>query len=160
MIELILWRHADAEEGWPDLKRQLTAHGIEQARQTAAWLAPLLPKNYWLLCSPAERARQTAAALTNDIRIDERLIPGASVKDYTAPIEWPDGPQGCPGVMIVVGHQPILGALAARLLTGQNYGWTFEKSGIWWFSAREPDARGDTVLKAVMSPTLLRATGV
>ncbi len=155
MIELILWRHADAEEGWPDLKRRLTPHGVEQARQTAAWLKPRLPKAVWLLCSPADRARQTASALSDDIRIDDRLMPGASVKDYAAAVEWPDGPQGCPSALILVGHQPILGALAARLLTGQDYGWTVQKSALWWFSASDPESRGDTVLKAVMSPTLL-----
>ncbi len=155
MIELILWRHADADEGWPDMKRALTVRGIEQARQTAAWLKPRLPGKFWVLCSPADRARQTAAALAHDIRIDERLMPGAHVRDHLLATEWPDGPQGCPGVLVVVGHQPILGALAAQLMTGQEYAWSFEKSGVWWFSAREPEANGETVLKAVMTPALL-----
>ena len=156
MIELILWRHADAEEGWPDVKRQLTELGRDQARQTASWLKARIPGKFWLLSSPAERARQTASALTDDIRIDERLIPGAGLGDYSMAAEWPDGPQGCPGVLILVGHQPILGALASQLLTGQDYGWVVEKSGIWWFSAREPQARGDTVLKAVMTPAMIK----
>ena len=158
MIELILWRHADAEEGWPDMKRQLSERGRQQARQTAAWLKPRLAGKFWLLSSPADRARQTAVALTDDIRIEDRLMPGAGLKDYAMATEWPDGPQGCPGVLIVVGHQPILGAFASQLMTGKDLAWNFEKSGIWWFSAREPEARGETVLKAVMTPALIKGS--
>lgn len=155
MIELILWRHADAHNGWPDLERELTREGREQARLTAEWLKPRLPSRYWLLSSPAVRARQTASALSGDIRVDERLIPGAEVGEYAEVIDWPHGPQGCPGLLIVVAHQPILGAIAARLMTGMDYGWEFGKSSVWWFSAREPDARGQTVLRAMMTPALL-----
>lgn len=155
MIELVLWRHADAVDGWPDLKRQLTPRGQAQARATADWLRPRLPARYWLVASPAERAQQTASALSSEFRVDDRLVPGAEVRDYAELIEWPDGPQGCPGMLIVVAHQPILGAIAARLLTGMDYGWDVQKSGLWWFTARDPEAHGQTVLKAVMTPGVL-----
>jgi len=32
-MDLILWRHADAEDGVPDSGRKLTAKGEKQARQ-------------------------------------------------------------------------------------------------------------------------------
>ena len=41
MMDLILWRHAEAEEaddGRPDLERKLTARGERQATRVALWL--------------------------------------------------------------------------------------------------------------------------
>lgn len=155
MIDLILWRHADAHEGWPDSKRQLTDLGQQQARAVASWLRPRLPNKYWLLSSPADRAIQTASALSNDIRVDERLLVSAQVNDYAELVEWPYGPQGCPDMLIVVAHQPILGAFASLLLSGTAQGWPFAKAAIWWFSARDCDADGSTSLKAMMTPDLV-----
>ncbi len=34
-MDLLLWRHAEAEDGTPDLKRKLTPRGEKQARQMA-----------------------------------------------------------------------------------------------------------------------------
>src|SRR5260370_35208596 len=62
-MDLILWRHAEAEAGSPDSARKLTGHGVEQARRIAAWLKPRLPGNCEILVSPAARAQQPAQAL-------------------------------------------------------------------------------------------------
>ena len=62
-MELILWRHADAEDGADDMARRLTPAGEEQAAAMAQWLRAHLPAQYTLLASPAVRAQQTAAAL-------------------------------------------------------------------------------------------------
>ncbi|TMH80217.1 MAG: hypothetical protein E6H51_02120 [Betaproteobacteria bacterium] len=62
-MDLILWRHAEAEAGGPDSARKLTEHGQEQARRIAAWLKPRLPGNCEILVSPAARAQQTVQAL-------------------------------------------------------------------------------------------------
>ena len=43
-MDLILWRHAEAEEGGPDLERRLTPKGRKQAKRVAAWLLQRLPK--------------------------------------------------------------------------------------------------------------------
>ena len=48
-MELILWRHADAEApdarpGEPDLQRELTALGRRQAAHVADWLNVRLPE--------------------------------------------------------------------------------------------------------------------
>jgi phosphohistidine phosphatase len=42
-MDLILWRHAEAEEGGPDLERKLTPKGRKQAKRVAAWLLQRLP---------------------------------------------------------------------------------------------------------------------
>lgn len=54
-MELILWRHAEAEDGYPDHERALTEKGHEQAKKMAAWLKPRLPKDTQILVSPADR---------------------------------------------------------------------------------------------------------
>ena len=71
-MNLILWRHADAEDAHDsthegshgDLARALTKRGRQQARQAAAWLDARLPDRFTVLASPATRAVETAAALT------------------------------------------------------------------------------------------------
>ena len=62
-MDLILWRHAEAEDGVPDAKRKLTDKGQKQAQQMAAWLRDHLPQNTRILVSPAIRTQQTAQAL-------------------------------------------------------------------------------------------------
>ena len=56
VMELILWRHAEAEPGEPDLGRKLTAKGEKQARRVAEWLHSHLPQTAKIYVSPA-RAR-------------------------------------------------------------------------------------------------------
>jgi phosphohistidine phosphatase len=51
-MDLILWRHADAEGGSPDSERRLTERGREQARRVAAWLKARLPRGCEVLVSP------------------------------------------------------------------------------------------------------------
>ena len=52
-MDLLLWRHAEAEDGIPDLKRKLSARGEKQARQMAGWIHSNAPKNLRILVSPA-----------------------------------------------------------------------------------------------------------
>ena len=104
-MDLILWRHAEAEEGGPDLARALTGKGRKQAARVAEWLQQRLPAKFTLLASPAVRAQQTAEALGAKIRTVERLAPGARVPDILAAAGWPEHK----GAVVVVGHQPDLG---------------------------------------------------
>ena len=62
-MELILWRHADAEDGSPDMARRLTKKGRKQAEHVAEWLEKRLPNDYVLISSPAVRAREMAEVL-------------------------------------------------------------------------------------------------
>ena len=54
-MELILWRHADAEDSSPDLDRELTDKGRKQAARVADWLTPRLSPDIRILVSPAAR---------------------------------------------------------------------------------------------------------
>ena len=80
-MELLLWRHAEAEEGKDDLARPLTARGIKQALKMAEWLRPRLPKHLKTYASPAKRAQQTAEALQIPFKTDRRLAPMADVAE-------------------------------------------------------------------------------
>jgi phosphohistidine phosphatase len=145
-MQLILWRHADAEGGAPDLERRLTAKGRADAAAMARWLLDRLPSDYELVASPAARARETAEALRKDMRIDKRLAPGASVNAILATAGWPAGG----GTVVSVGHQPDFGATLAYLLTGNAVEWPLKKGGVWWLSNET-----ELLVKAVMSPDLL-----
>jgi len=54
-MNLILWRHAEAEDGPPDLERRLTPRGQKHAQQVAEWLLQRLPAKFVVLASPARR---------------------------------------------------------------------------------------------------------
>jgi phosphohistidine phosphatase len=150
-MDLILWRHAEAEEGGPDLARALTGKGRKQAARVAEWLVQRLPAKFSLLASPAKRAQQTAQALEAKIKTVERLAPGASVSDVLQAAGWPGGD----GVVLVVGHQPDLGAVVAHLLAGAKDSWSIKKGGLWWLRNRSRDEGEQTVVRAVVSPELL-----
>jgi len=88
-MNLILWRHAEAEEASNDLARQLTAKGHRQAQRMGAWLEARLPDKYKVICSRARRSQDTARTLTDKFRIDPNIDPGASYAAVLAAVNWP-----------------------------------------------------------------------
>jgi phosphohistidine phosphatase len=146
-MELILWRHADAEDGAPDLERRLTGKGHKQAKRVAEWLRKRLPEKYLLVSSPATRARETAGALEESFETFKELAPGASVEQILAAAGWPDRRK----TVVLVGHQPDLGNAIAYLVSGAEADWSVKKGGLWWLEGRE---RG-MLVRAVIDPDLL-----
>ena len=150
-MDLILWRHAEAEDGLPDAKRGLTARGHKQAKRVARWLKKRLPADARLLTSPAVRAVQTAEALERPYEVNEKLGSGASASGLLGAVGWPH----VGGTVVVVGHQPTLGRAAALLLTGDAADWSVRKGALWWFARRSRNGSLETVLRAVIAPDLL-----
>jgi len=150
-VDLILWRHADAEEGERDLERKLTAKGRKQAARVAQWLQRRLPSKFALLSSPARRARETADALGARYKISDRLAPGAEIDAILELAGWPERK----GAVIVVGHQPDLGRAAAALVAGAAADWSLKKGGLWWLTSRERGNEAQVVVRAVIAPDLL-----
>jgi phosphohistidine phosphatase len=151
-MDLILWRHAEAEDGKPDLERELTAKGRKQAQRVAEWLQQRVPDGYTLIASPAARAQQTAEALGRKFRTEPSIAPGASVPALIEAAQWPDQK----GLVILVGHQPDLGRAAAFLVSGAQSGsWSVKKGGLWWLSNRIREEANQVVVRAVVSPDLL-----
>ena len=155
-MDLLLWRHAEAEDGIPDLKRKLTARGEKQAQQMAEWINKHAPKNLRILASPALRCQQTAKALGLTFETDKRLGTDGNVSNLLAAVNWPDGGKDTKGTsaVLVVGHQPTLGQTAALLLSGEEAYWSIKKGAVWWFSNRTRQGDSQTVLRAVIPPDL------
>lgn len=150
-MDLILWRHAEAEEATgsiPDHKRRLTERGEKQAKLLGRWLRQHLPRKRKVLVSPAERTQQTAHALDLAYEIEPKLGLGASVSDVLRAAGWPE--HG--GAVVIIGHQPTLGRVAARLLGGEEADWAIKKGGVWWFSSRVREGERQTVLRTVVNP--------
>ena len=147
-MDLILWRHAQAEVGEPDEGRELTQHGRKQALRMGAWLDRTLPGVCKILCSPTTRTVQTVEALGRKYKIVPEIGPLASAADILNIVGWPDAKTP----VMVVGHQPWLGEVASWLLTGEEQDWTVKKSSAWWISHRQRDEGNDVFLKAVLSP--------
>ncbi len=159
-MDLILWRHAEAEDATPDLKRKLTARGEKQAQAMAAWIKKHAPENLRIIASPAVRCQQTAKALGLPFETDLRLGVASNVADLLAAINWPNGvdmaaDKGGRSATLVVGHQPTIGQTAALLLSGEEADWTIKKGAVWWFSNRTRQGETQTVVKAVVLPEML-----
>ena len=112
-MRLLVVRHAEAAPGEPDALRKLTARGLAQARALGAQLRGdgLVPNA--VLTSPLLRARETATALElGEPAVDDRLAPGAT------PTGVRDAVRGRGETVLVVGHQPDCGRVAAALTEG------------------------------------------
>ena len=150
-MDLILWRHAEAEDGYPDMARALTPHGQLQARAGAKWLLANMPANTLIIVSPAVRAQQTAKALNLPFETVNALAPEQSAQAMLAATQWPHHAQA----VLVVGHQPTLGEVAAFTMTGSHTMWSVKKSAIWWLSYRLRASKAQTVINAVINPDVL-----
>ena len=115
-MRLYLVRHAKAAPGDPDQLRPLTPEGREQARLLADRLADERPDA--IVTSPLLRARETADVLARacglEAEPDERLAPGATSIDAR------QAAAGHGERVVLVGHQPDLGRIAAALTGGEE----------------------------------------
>ena len=157
-MDLIVWRHAEAEEWLPDdacgvsdLERSLTPRGEKQAARMAGWLDRQLPERTRILVSPARRCEQTALALGRKHRIRAELAPGATAAQELELVQWPLAKTP----VLVIGHQPTLGQVIAQLLGLQESDCPVKKGAVWWLRTRERDGQMKAVVVAVQSPDAL-----
>lgn len=153
-MDLILWRHAealDADPGQDDLERPLSPKGQKQARRMGEWLRSQLPDSCRILVSPALRTRETVEPLQRKFKLVNEIAPGSDAEDILLAANWPNAKEP----VLVVGHQPTLGQVAALLLSGHPQDWQVKKGSIWWLVQREPLDPYSVYLKAVMSPELI-----
>lgn len=153
-MDLVFWRHAEAEEereGLADLDRALTPRGEKQAARVAAWLDAQLPEGTRILSSPARRCEQTALALGRRYKVRDALLPGATPGDVLEAAQWPLAKTP----VLVVGHQPSLGEAVAQLLRIAGGSCAIRKGAVWWLRTRERDGQQQTVVWAVQPPEML-----
>lgn len=151
MMDLILWRHAEAEDGAPDYARELTAKGIKQADRIAAFLRQHLPADTRILVSPAARTQQTVNALTPNFTLTPTIAPGAPALAVFQAARWPEAG----GTVLIVGHQPTLGEVAAQLLNSRETSLSIKKGALWWFSRREREGMAQVALRLALTPEFL-----
>lgn len=110
-MRLILVRHAHSDPGEPDGLRPLSRRGLDEARALGDELAALEPDV--VLTSPLLRARETAAAIAKaagvEVRVDERLAPGATADAVVEAVE------SAGTTVVAVGHQPDCSEIAFAL---------------------------------------------
>jgi phosphohistidine phosphatase len=115
-MRLILVRHAHSDPGEPDELRPLSQRGHDEARALAERLTPVGPDA--VVTSPLLRARETAAAIAKaagiELRVDDRLAPGASAEDLLEAA----GEGREDAVVVAVGHQPDCSEIAFALGAG------------------------------------------
>ena len=171
MIDLILMRHGiatdrDAPEVTDDDARALTDKGRKQVKQIAAGLKRLGSVPDWVVTSPLVRAAETAELAAAELRPDtpasslidtcKALKPGGSPEELLVFLER----QPSTTRVLLVGHEPDLGALAARMIgAGRSAGLAFKKGGccLICFDGEPRMAQGTLIWW--MTPKLLRAIG-
>ncbi len=150
-MDLLLWRHAEAEDGDDDMLRRLTERGQKQASLMGEWIRAHQPKDLRIIVSPAVRTQQTAEALKLPFETNRKIGPNACVSELIAASGWPDAA----GSVLVIGHQPTLGRMASLLLAGHESDWSVKKGALWWLSNRVRRGDMQTVLRAMIPVELL-----
>ena len=90
------------------------------------------------------------------MEVDNRLAPGARTSSVLASLDevLRDG-SGDEVAIVMVGHQPWVGQIARRLLTGQDGDWSVKKASAWWLVRRSRNGDAEWTLKTVIDPDLL-----
>ena len=164
MANLILWRHADAEVDsvtGKDADRALSKSGLKDADRMAKWLHKHLPENTEILCSPARRCLETLAALQQLDGVDTQhegkkysvqIVDFLSVDSTAQTILKNVANDDSSKTLLLIGHQPNLGRVIAKLL-GMNEGACVVKKGaLWWLRQRLMVGKSQTYLYAVRNP--------
>ena|SRR5689334_13880769 len=123
MNELILLRHAhaaSAASGEADTERRLSDTGEAEADAAGAWLRQHQAQPALVLCSPAQRTRQTAERVLkqlgySDTRFEPRIYEASPGELLDVLDQHSDA-----GQVLLVGHNPGMELLVALLATGQS----------------------------------------
>ena len=156
-MEVWLLRHAaaeDASESGRDSDRALTPEGVKRARAVARGLATLEPRIEVIVTSPYRRARQTAEPAARELHLEERLQESRALEPGRDPQEILDEIRaGDAAGVLLVGHEPHLGALLGRLIAGRPFLTVpLKKAAV---ARVEWDGTGAGELRALLPPKLL-----
>ncbi|MES1254913.1 MAG: histidine phosphatase family protein [Acidobacteriota bacterium] len=161
MIELYLIRHAVAEErgdAWPDdSRRPLSKKGIAQWREAVRGLVELGVSFDVVATSPFVRTRQTAQLLADvfdappPLLTIDALVPGGSGMAAVTYL----GAHAHGRRFAVVGHEPGIGRLAARLL-GARRAMLFKKGAVCRIDVDGLPPGGAGELRWFLPPKVLR----
>jgi phosphohistidine phosphatase len=160
--EIYLIRHGLAEErgdSWPDdAKRPLTDEGISRMRKSVRGLSRLGVTLDVVLTSPLVRARQTAEIVAAGVSprpsliSAESLAPDGSFAAVVADLEK----HVRKGRIALVGHEPGIGELAARLI-GSRHAIEFKKGAVCRIDLATIPPSGPGDLRWLLTPKIMRA---
>jgi phosphohistidine phosphatase len=164
-LELYLVRHAVAAERGPDYpddeQRPLTPEGVTRWRRSVAGLRELGVTLDLVLASPLVRAHETADLLAAGLKPKPRLLacealaPGRKPADVLAVIaKYAAAPRGASRIALV-GHEPDLGELAARLLGAKGVV-EFKKGAVCRIDLDRAMPAGPGALRWLLPPRALR----
>lgn len=161
-MKLLLIRHATAvARDTPDLAdadRPLTPRGAKRFRRAAQGLARVVPRPDVLLTSPWRRARETAdiAAVTFEgpAPVETTALTGASFDEIVSTLEE----LGHVSLVALVGHEPWMSELLARLTQGDAGRLAFRKGAAALVSCPDGPAKGGS-LAFFLPPRVLRRLG-
>lgn len=157
---LYILRHAEAEDLSPsglDADRALTDAGTKRMKVVARTISRMEPGFDAIYVSPLLRARQTAEPVAaacrfkGELTVTEALVPGSDPAVVLEELES----AGFESVL-VVGHEPHLGSLVGRLVSGRkDVAVPMKKAALAVFEIHPHlgSARGD--LKAYLTPRFL-----
>ena len=161
VLELYLIRHGIAAErgdDYPDdSKRPLTNEGIASLRKEVRALEALGVSFDHIITSPLVRTKQTAEIFAQHLPSK----PSVSSSDSLAPAGSPSGviqdvvKHARKGRIALVGHEPNLGELAARLI-GARTPIEFKKGGICRIDFEVLPPKGAGQLRWLVTPKMLR----
>ncbi|MEK6299237.1 MAG: phosphohistidine phosphatase SixA [Acidobacteriota bacterium] len=164
-MELYLIRHGVAQQlglknDFTDEKRTLTTEGRDRMREAARGLRKLGVQLDLLLTSPLVRAVETAELVAEAVGLSKKeiiqtggLAPGGSADELFAEIKSHTGVESA----ALVGHEPYLGELAARMVQGSGrFAMNLRKGSVCSINVVEtvPAFRGELVW--LMTPKQLR----
>jgi phosphohistidine phosphatase len=117
-MRIYLVQHGESKSEEDDPQRHLTDRGVDEVRRVADFLRPLELEVDTVWHSGKTRAQQTGELLAEVLRA--RLVERAGLgpKDQVAATK--EALEQTGGNLIIVGHLPFLGKLAALLVTGSE----------------------------------------
>lgn len=164
-LELYLVRHAVAAERGPeypeDATRPLTPEGIERFRKAVAGLRAIDVSLDLVLTSPFVRARETAELLCAGLKPKPKLTPvdalapGGRPAHITAAVAQHTAAGRRWSRVALVGHEPDLGELAARLL-GARGSIAFKKGAVCRIDVDHAMPGGPGTLRWFLTPSVMR----
>lgn len=98
-MDLLLWRHAEAQDGAIDFQRRLTPRGEKQAAAMGKWRNKIRSQTLRILVSPTIRCQQTAKSLGLSFETTPSLCPDASVSELISACGWPTAT----GMVLMIG---------------------------------------------------------
>ncbi|NMB79985.1 MAG: phosphohistidine phosphatase SixA [Methanomicrobiales archaeon] len=124
-MDLFILRHGKAEDaghGITDAQRKLTKKGREEIEGLALWMAEHELEFDLIAASPLTRAIETAAIVADTLGCPEKvvewkvLVPGGNPDTVCREVDrYADA-----AAVLLVGHEPLLSALVARIIAGDE----------------------------------------